>query len=130
MNAEINEEKVKIVKEWQEKAMADLESAEVILKETENYDISSFHSHQAIEKILKAELLRRGETFRFVHDLNSFYQQIFGTNDNLNMFEEVSFVNSLYPILRYPSGDKVTFEQAQRCLEIAKKIASWFKIKD
>lgn len=128
MNADMNKEKERIISEWQEKALADLESAEVILKETDNYDISSFHSHQAIEKILKAELLRCGQTFRFVHDLNSFYQQIFRTNDDLNMFEEVSFVNSLYPILRYPSGDKVTFEQAQRCLEIAKKIATWFKL--
>lgn len=37
--------------------------------------------------------------------------------------DEVSFVNSLYPKLRYPTGEFVGLEEAEKCLEIARKIA-------
>ncbi len=53
--------------EWLEYAKADLESAKILLSETENYHIVAYHSHQAIEKIFKRFLLLKGKRFPFIH---------------------------------------------------------------
>ena len=82
----------------------------------------------AIEKIFKAAILKRGETFKFIHDLNMLFQQIFGSDYKGELLEKVSFVNSLYPMLRYPTGSRITKEQAGKCLEIAKAVFNELKI--
>jgi len=115
-------EKEKIVREWFEKAFSDLESAEILLRESSHYDIVVYHAHQAIEKYFKATLLKANKTFRFVHDLNSFFSEASELLPIKQLEEDVSFVNSLYPRLRYPSGDIVTLEEAEKSLAIAKKI--------
>ncbi|MCX5751914.1 MAG: HEPN domain-containing protein [Candidatus Saganbacteria bacterium] len=121
MNAEIEEEKQKIIGEWEQRADDDLESAEIILRESDNYDISAYHSHQAIEKLIKACLLRQGEPFKFIHDISTLFLQAFKNPGQEDMFEKISYINSLYPKLRYPSGDQTTKEQAEKCLQIAKE---------
>jgi len=128
MNAELNAEKAKIVQEWADRAKDDLESAAVILKETDNYEISTYHSHQAMEKIIKAALLKKGETFKFIHDLNTLFQQLFGEGVKQSLLDKVSFVNSMYPVLRYPTGDRITKEQAEKSLAIANEIFEIIKI--
>ena len=55
--------------EWLQYAKDDLESAEVVLKKTESYHISVYHSHQALEKIFKWFLLKDRQKFPFTHDL-------------------------------------------------------------
>lgn len=122
MSAEIEREREKVIQEWKQKAKDDLESAEVLLRETDNYEIAAYHAHQAIEKILKAELMERGETFKFIHDLNTLFQQVFGAVGRPDLFEKISFVNSLYPMLRYPTGDKVARDQAEKCIEAVKVV--------
>lgn len=118
----MNEGTEQVIKEWIQRALDDLESAELILKESDKYEISAYHSHQAIEKMIKAELIRRGKTFRFIHDINALFTQLFKGAVGQELFDEISFVNSLYPRLRYPTGEYVQKEQAEQCLRIAKKI--------
>ena len=84
----------KVVKEWIQRAFDDLESAELLLKESDKYEISAYHSHQAIEKMIKAELIKNGETFRFIHDLNALFLQLFKGIKDQALFDEISFVNS------------------------------------
>ena len=122
MNEEINAEKVKVIQERADRAKDDLESAEIILKESDNYEISTYHSHQAIEKIIKTALLKKGEKFKFIHDLNILFQQLMGGKADLSIVEKISYVNSLYPMLRYPAGDKITKEQAKKSLAIANQV--------
>ncbi|MFH1541859.1 MAG: HEPN domain-containing protein [bacterium] len=115
-------EKKKIVQEWFDKAKADLESAEILLKESKNYDIVAYHSHQAIEKFFKGTLLQNDQTFKFSHDLNALFDEVCNLLKITDLEKDLSYVNSLYPRLRYPTGDLVTAEAAEKCLAIAKKI--------
>ncbi|OGB87630.1 hypothetical protein A3J44_06185 [candidate division WOR-1 bacterium RIFCSPHIGHO2_02_FULL_45_12] len=126
MSAEIDREKTKIIAEWRQRAADDLESAAVILRETDNYEISVYHAHQAVEKLLKAELMTCGKTFRFIHDLNALLDQVLEDRADEGITEKVSFLNSLYPRLRYPTGDEVSKLQAEKCLDIAKDVFSRF----
>jgi HEPN domain-containing protein len=127
MSAEIEREKEKIIGEWEQRAADDLESAELILKETDNYEIAAYHAHQAIEKTIKAELLKKGKTFKFIHDLNVLVRQLYEERVDEALLEKVSLVNSLYPILRYPTGDFVSKEQAEKSVGIAKEIFRGFR---
>ncbi|MFA6548859.1 MAG: HEPN domain-containing protein [Candidatus Margulisiibacteriota bacterium] len=124
----MNEGVEQVIKEWIQRAMDDLESAELVLNESDNYEISAYHSHQAIEKMIKAELIRQGETFRFIHDINALFTQLFKGTMDQELFDEISFVNSLYPRLRYPTGEYVQKDQADKCLKIAKKVKDKLKI--
>lgn len=117
-------EKKKIIQEWLDKAGADLESAEVLIKETDNYDIVAYHSHQAVEKYFKALLLENNIAFKYVHDLNALFLDVVGFLPTKPLEEEISFLNSLYPRLRYPTGELVAREDAEKCLKIAKKIVN------
>src|SRR3989339_33915 len=127
MDAEIEKEKADILKEWEQRAADDLESAEILLRESDNYDISAYHAHQAIEKIIKFRLLKCAQAFKFIHDINSLFKQLPEAKNCADLFDKISYVNFLYPRLRYPTGDKITREQAERCLVIAKEIFSWVK---
>jgi HEPN domain-containing protein len=130
MNAEIEFEKKKIIGEWVRRAADDLESAKLILKETDSNEIAAYHAHQAIEKALKARLLSRGETFRFIHDLKVIFRQVFDPSGEPEALEKIVYVNALYPKLRYPTGDKITKEQAEKCVEAAEEIFSLLKALD
>lgn len=50
MNAEMEAEKKLIIAEWIERAVDDFESAEILFKKTDNYEIVVYHCHQAIER--------------------------------------------------------------------------------
>lgn len=108
--------------EWFIYAKADLESAEVILNNTENYHISAYHSHQAIEKLLKRFLIINHETFPFVHDLITLIKIVNQINQKQIDLEAISFVMDIYAASRYPQGDTISKEDAVKCLNIAKSI--------
>lgn len=108
--------------EWFQYAKDDLESAEVIIRETDNYHISVYHSHQAVEKAFKWFLLKNEKQFPFIHDLKELLRLVCEVEDLGHLLEDVSFIDDLYPQLRYPTGDEMSKEEAQKSLEIAKKI--------
>ena len=114
----------KLTAEWLSKSQADLESAEVLYKETDNYDIVVYHAHQAIEKYFKAKLLENQKTFKFTHDLNSLFAQVSEFLPLKEYEDDLSFVNSLYPRLRYPTGETVSRDDAEKCLKVAKDITN------
>ena len=62
--------------DWLEYSKADLESAKILLKETENYHIVAYHCQQAVEKIFKRFLLLKGKKFRFIHELDELLKDI------------------------------------------------------
>ena len=115
-------EQKKIIQEWLEKANADLHSAEIILKESKYYEITVYHAHQAVENFFKAKLLESGKTFKFIHDLNSLYFQVIEILPVREHEEDISFLNSLYPKLRYPTGEYVERDEAEKALSIARRI--------
>ncbi|MBI5399401.1 HEPN domain-containing protein [Candidatus Saganbacteria bacterium] len=121
----MEDEKSLVIDEWLQYAIDDLESAKLILEKSDNYHISVYHSHQAVEKIFKWVLLKNDRRFPFIHDLKELFRlacevvSIKGTKD---IFEDIYFLDDLLPQLIYPTGEKVTSEEAHKSLIIAEKI--------
>ncbi|MFH1825663.1 MAG: HEPN domain-containing protein [bacterium] len=108
--------------EWLQYAKDDLESAGVILAKTDNYHISVYHSHQAIEKLCKWFLLKNNQKFPFSHDLKQLFNLVCQVKDIKQLLEEILVIDNLYPQLRYPTGEKISKSEAEKCLKIADKV--------
>ena len=117
----MKDEKSLVEDEWLQYATDDLESARLLLEKSDNYHISAYHSHQTIEKLFKWFLLKKGKKFPFIHDLKELFRQISEVAKVESLFKDVSYVDDLYPQLRYPTGEQVTQEEAQKSLIIAEK---------
>jgi Uncharacterized conserved protein related to C-terminal domain of eukaryotic chaperone, SACSIN len=113
--------------------MRDLDTAKVLLNNNKYY-ASTFYSHQAAEKALKALLLYFGKDVK-THDLNKMLD-IIKEEVNLNVEEirkEALKLNPNYTISRYPDAanslpyllyDK---NDAEEYLNMAEKIVNWVK---
>lgn len=108
--------------EWLQYAKDDLESAKILLQKSDNYHISAYHSHQAIEKLFKWLLLKNDQKFPFIHDLKELLRLLGNVLSIESYFEEISFIDDLYPQLRYPTGEEITKEEAAKSFEAAEKI--------
>lgn len=111
-----------IQNEWLEYAKDDLESAKIILKETDNYHISVYHSHQAVEKILKWFMLKNEVKYPFTHDLKVLFKKACEIRKTISsLLDDILFVDNLYPQLRYPTGEKISKHEAEKSFTIAKE---------
>ncbi len=108
--------------EWLKYAKADLSSAKIILKESDNFHVVVYHSHQAIEKLLKRRIIISNRKLSFTHDLIQLLKDI-GDNGLVDeYFEEFSFLMDHYINARYPQDEPITKQDARRCLRTARKI--------
>ena len=58
------------VQDWLKKASHDLETAEILIKsDWEDYFNCAFHAQQAVEKFIKAYLVKNQIEFRKTHDI-------------------------------------------------------------
>lgn len=118
----MEDEKRALEGEWLQLAKDDLESAQIILRESDNYHISAYHSHQAVEKALKWRLLKNDQKFPFIHDLKELFRLVSKIIKIESLFEDISFLDDLYPQLRYPTGEQISREEAEKAVLIAEKI--------
>ncbi len=110
------------VKEWIEKANRDLKLAKLAM-ENDIYDYALFHCQQAVEKYLKAFLVKNNKPFRKKHDI--FYLIDLCTNIDE---EFKSLLDLRLEILdrgievRYPSTFYPDEELVEEAIEIAEKV--------
>ncbi len=117
-------------KDWLEYSIADLETAKYTLENSDNYHISVFHSQQAIEKILKRKYIIEDKQFEFTHDINLLFRRLINdasSNEDNKIFDKLSIVMELFSASKYPSGDRITREDAQLAFSIAKEMVSLFR---
>ena len=119
MNAEF-EEKL-IISEWKQRALDDLQSAEILLRENGNYEIVAYHAHQAVEKAFKTIILMGGKKFGFTHDLSKLLCDAGEIALTQEIQDGILSLNSIYPFLRYPSGEHISKEQAQGSVATARQ---------
>ncbi len=93
---------------WLQYARDDIESAEILLNTNTKYHIVAYHTHQAVEKMLKRFLMVNNKTFPFIHDLSALLSESSKVIDLSENFRDVSFLMDLYSTSRYPSGDSIT----------------------
>ena len=110
------------INDWLTKAEHDLESAQVLFDQTENYDIVVYHAHQAVEKTMKWFLLKNECRFPFVHDLILLYELCAPFLDKSINIGDIGVLNKLLPNTRYPLGDWIERDQAFQTLQIANMV--------
>ncbi len=115
-----------LAKKWFKKGNNDLMAGEFILTmENPPADTVCFHGQQAVEKYLKGFLTFHGKETPKIHDLEELIS-ICGEIDSdfAELYDIASELSSYAVEIRYPleSDYEITSEEAQRAIEIAKKI--------
>ena len=112
------------VKRWLSKAEHDRMGAEVALAHSPPLtDIAAFHCQQAVEKLLKAYLVDRRQSFERTHDL----VELLGlcTDDDASFGALRGLVEPLTPYavrFPYPGSADPSVEQVQSALEVVRRV--------
>lgn len=115
------------IKKWWKRAKGDLKKAKDNLN-IKNYDLTSFLCQQAVEKALKALLIKKTKKFPKIHDLVRLGRLVDIDKDLLKNCEKLT---SVYVETRYPdiSDIKYTKEEAEQDIKTAKKVIKWVREK-
>ncbi|MFQ6049461.1 MAG: HEPN domain-containing protein [Candidatus Paceibacterales bacterium] len=122
--------KNKVVKQWLEFANQDLKDAEILFDQ-KSYRGCSWHCHQAIEKILKAIIIKKGKRPKKIHDLIDLSKETeIKLPENLQDFLEelnLHYLPSRYPDL-YKQMRKIYLpKNIQRVLKLTKTLFIWLR---
>jgi len=106
-------------REWLSLAGHDTDTVDLLIKGKGHADVIIYHIHQAVEKLLKALLIKAGKTFDKTHFLDKLLAKSMEIYPTLSKLEEDILAINLYlPKLRYPYGDMIEFREAE---EVNKK---------
>ena len=83
-----------------------------------------FHSHQAVEKLLKAYLLIKTNRYPFIHDLTELIRRCSSIDEDFKyLFDrEVDKLDKYYVGTRYPSLIRVSREEAKWTIKTAEEV--------
>ena len=112
-----------LVREWLDKARADLVSAEreMRARKQPNYDAACFHAQQAAEKFLKAVLQARGIAFPKTHDLPDLAALMGAYPGHEGATEDLRELTRYAVVYRYP-GEWAAREDAKDAVRIAREV--------
>ena len=92
--------------QWVTLAIHDAETARLLTDENGYPEIIIYHMHQAIEKYLKALLVKAGRSIRRTHHIDVLLSELIETYPRLEEIQEpVLLLHTYSPRLRYPTGD-------------------------
>lgn len=126
-----------ITKKWLKYAKGDLEGAEILLKSARSdysFQLSVFHCHQAIEKILKTFIMEKGKEVKKIHDLITLLKDS-GLDLPKEFQKYLEELNPHYQPTRYPDipykGPILRYnkEIARHHFNKTKEIFSWLEKK-
>ena len=109
-----------LVREWVEKAEADMRTAEREAQVTEgpNWDAVCFHAQQAVEKYLKALLQQNAIAFLKTDDLAALLDMILPLYPEWETIRDsLEWLSSFGVEIRYP-GEASTEQDAFRAIEV------------
>ena len=110
-------------KPWLEQAEHDVDSANLLLRENGHADMIIFHTHQAVEKTLKGLLIKHGMAVPETHDLDPLLLSVRKHYPKLDSVQRrIAALDLFSPTLRYPTGDKLTRQQALECWDMMQEI--------
>ncbi len=114
------------VQQWLKKANLDLQAARLLCAgELDDYFVSGFHAQQAVEKYIKAFLVRYQIEFPQTHDIRRLRQLV--ARQNATLAERLESADVLTPYgvdMRYPEEFEVV---SQKRAEQAVALAEWVK---
>ena len=117
---------VDFVQQWLKKADLDLQAARLLCAgELDDYFVSGFHAQQAVEKYIKAFLVRHQIEFPKTHDIGRLRQLVARRDATLSERLERADVLTPYGVdMRYPEEFEVI---SQKQAEQAVALAEWVK---
>ena len=111
-----------IVQEWVERGDSDFEAAKLLAPEKGLENQTGFHCQQAIEKWLKAYLIKQGEELRKIHDLTALVLDCEKHDSEFQKLEAlVEGITDFAVEFRYP-GESADSEDVQEALENTEKV--------
>ncbi len=113
------------VQQWLNKAHEDLEAARVLLKsDFEGYESVGFHAQQAVEKFIKAVLVRHQIELQKTHDI-ALLRKLVAQADQA-LAENLAPADAVTPYgveFRYPGDlDALSREQGVQALQLAEQV--------
>ena len=126
-------EKIRLARQWLEKAEGDLISAEHLLKLPDSrcrFDVVCFHAQQCAEKSLKGFLLSRSIPFERIHDLGELLELC---SKDPRLVRELDQIDALTPYAvetRYP-GEWEPFDRgkAKEAVVLARKVFEAIRVR-
>jgi HEPN domain-containing protein len=113
----------KELKEWIIVASFDVDTVELLVKENGHAEIIIFHIHQAIEKLLKALLVKNNYKIKKTHLLDELLSMVIDKYSQLSKIKnDILEINLYLPKLRYPYGDRIEYKEALYFYKKFKKI--------
>jgi HEPN domain-containing protein len=107
---------------WFNFALRDLQSAKKNY-EIEEYQVAAFLAQQAAEKVLKALLIKKTETFPKIHDLTRLAKLLNAPKDILELCASIT---PAYAATRYPDvSSEFSREEVEELIEYAGKVIKW-----
>ena len=120
-----NEQVIKVVREWIEKAENDLKNAAHTLKMGKDCptDTICFHAQQCVEKYLKALLTLKEIDFPKTHDAGELMALIPGRAGPQLAAEEQRRLTSYATVTRYPGDyEPISLAEARRAVTTARRM--------
>jgi len=87
--------------------------------------LTCYHCEQAVEKILKAYLIARGEKFQKNHDLDMLLRQCEAHSPDFSEFKKICENISPFSTIRYPQENVLTEENMAQTVKDTRKIVSF-----
>ncbi|NLX61348.1 MAG: HEPN domain-containing protein [Tissierellia bacterium] len=114
--------------DWIEAARKDLRGAKILFEAGGVDELVAFHCQQAVEKYLKAFLIKNTGYLHSGHYLMGLLKKCYQIDENLRQFvPQVTFLNAYHIETRYPSVDRLTVdrEDAEKCIEYASQVLAY-----
>jgi len=120
-----NEQIIRVVREWIEKAENDLKNSAYTLKMGEGCptDTTCFHAQQCVEKYLKAFLTLKRIDFPKTHDVGELLAMISTRARPELTIEEQRRLTAYATVTRYPGDyEPILLSEARRAVAIARRV--------
>jgi HEPN domain-containing protein len=88
------------------------------------WEAASFHSHQAVEKALKALLLERTGDYPHIHDLAELATRI---DAPAKVVEACTLISPAYLAARYPDVPPLEKEETDAHVQSAEEVVGWVR---
>ncbi len=118
----------KIYEELIKKAQTYLRGAGILFEASGTEELVAFHCQQAVEKYLKAFLIKETGVLYSGHYLMGLLKKCYQIDENFKRFvNQITFLNSYYIETRYPSEEGLTvgIEDAKLCIEYANQVLAY-----
>lgn len=119
------DERVKVIRQWSERAEEDLRNAEYTLTLMENCPFGTvcFHAEQCVEKYLKALLVFKGVDFPKTRNIPELLALVSASVRPALSAEEQEQLTDYATVTRYPGDwEPITREDTERAVEVARKV--------